>query len=145
MKRLKIALALIFMIMLPAGCGTVNKTYQAKLPEDVRPIFVGTWAGEHVDHDGKLLRAWIQVRSEDGTYTITFVHHTEDGIYSSEQKGKWWVEGDRFHEIAPNEMEEPYAYQFEILSEDEIRFKSMVNDYEFIDRRVQDFRGVSFI
>ena len=145
MKRLEIVLALIFLIMLPAGCGTVHKTYHGDLPEDVRPIFVGTWAGEHVADDGKWLRAWIQERSEDGTYTISFIHHTEDGIYSSEQKGKWWIEGDRFYEIAADEMEEPYVYQFEILSEDEIHFKSMVDDYEFIDRRVEDYRGGSFI
>ena len=145
MEKLKIALALVFMIILQAGCRTVNNAWQGKAPEHIRRIFVGTWEGEYVDHEGNLLRTWIQNRSENGTYTIIFFHHSEKGIYKSRQQGKWWIDGDRFYEIAPDVMDEPDVYQFEILSENEIRFKSIVKDYEFIDRRMQNFRGVTII
>ena len=145
MKKFKIGLAMISMIILHAGCGTVNKAPQGNVPEDVRRIFVGTWEGEHVNHEGKLLRTWIQNRSADGTYTIIFVHHTKKGICKSRQKGIWWIEENRFYEIAPDVMKEPDAYQFEILSENEIRFKSIVKDYEFVDKRVEAFREPTFI
>ncbi len=145
MKRLKIPPALICMIILQIGCGGVHKTYQGSAPEDTRRIFVGTWQGEHMDDEQKLLRTWTQNRAEDGTYTITFFHHTEKGVYRSAQKGKWWIDGDRFYEIAPDVMEEPDVYEFEILNENEIRFKSVVTDYEFIDSRLPDPRDVTFI
>jgi hypothetical protein len=110
-------------------------------------MFVGTWEGEHTDRKGTLLRTWIQNRSEDGTYAIVFFRHTEKGIFKSTQEGKWWLKGDRFHEIAPDLMEKPDVYQFEILNENEIRFRSIIKDYEFIDRRTEsclDRRGVWF-
>ena len=136
MKRLKIA-PLFLMIVLQAGCGTMNNASQRKAPENIRDMFIGTWEGEHMDRGGTLLRTWIQNRSEDGTYAIIFFHHTEKGIHKSTQEGKWWVEGQRFYEIAPDLMEEPDVYQFEILSENEIRFRSVVKDYEFIDKRTE--------
>lgn len=139
MKRLKIV-PLFLMIILQAACGSMNNISQRNVQEDIRHMFVGTWEGKHVDRERKLLRTWIQNRSKDGTYRIIFFHHTEDGVYKSEQKGKWWIEGNRFYEIAPDVMKEPDAYQFEILSENEIRFKSLVNDYEFIDKRTKSFR-----
>lgn len=99
-----------------------------------------------MDHEENSLRTWIQNRSEDGTYTIIFYHHTtEKEIDRSIQKGKWWIDGDRFYEIVPDVMEEPDVYEFEILNENEIRFKSTVKDYEFIDRRTQDFHDAIFI
>jgi len=64
---------------------------------------------------------------------------------TSIEKGKWWIDGNRFYEIAPDVMEEADIYQFEILNEDEIRFKSTVKDYEFIDRRIQDFHDATII
>jgi len=139
-KTYKIALPLILMSILQAGCGTVNTTPQGNTREDTSHIFIGTWEGEHMDHEANLLRTWIQNRSEDGTYTIVFYHHTEKGIYESTQKGKWWIEGNRFYEIAAGVMKEPDVYQFEIVSENEIRFRSIVKDYEFIDKRIKSFR-----
>jgi hypothetical protein len=58
----------------------------------------------------------------------------------STQEGKWWIDGNRFYEIAPNVMEKPDVYQFKILDEDEIHFRSVKDDYEFTDRRIEDFR-----
>ena len=138
-------LALIFLILLQAGCATVNNTSLADVPEDIRRIFIGTWEGEHVDDEGKLLRTWIQNRSADGTYTIIFVHHTERGMFKSKQIGRWWIEGHKFYEVASDATKEPDVYQFEIVSENEIRFKSIVQDYEFIDKRIPAFREPTFI
>ena len=135
------------MIILQAACGSIHNSSQKNAQEDIRHMFVGTWEGKHVDREQKLLRTWIQNRSEDGTYSIIFFHHTEEGIYKSTQKGKWWIEGNRFYEIASDEMKEPDIYQFEILSENEIRFSSILTDYEFIDKRIEsieDHTGVWF-
>ena len=146
MKRIKIV-PLFLVIILQAGCGTMDNSPQNNMLEDKRHVFIGTWEGKHVDRGEKLLRTWIQNRSEDGTYSIIFFHHTEEGIYKSTQKGKWWIEGNRFYEIAPDAMKEPDIYHFEILSENEIRFRSILTDYEFIDKRIesiQDRTGVWF-
>ncbi len=145
MKTFKIALFLVLMTILQTGCGTMNNAPGGNVPEDIRRVFVGMWEGEYVDHEGNLLRTWMQNRSEDGTYTIVFFHHTEEGIYKSTQKGKWWIDRHRFYEIAPDVMEEPEIYRFEILSENEIRFRSIVKDYEFIDRRIQDCHDIETI
>jgi hypothetical protein len=145
MRELKMPLFLICVVILQAGCGAYHGTFHGNVSDDVRRIFIGTWEGSHVDHEGKLLRSWIQRRSEDGTYTITFVHYSKEGIHKSGQTGKWWIDGDRFYEIAPGAMEQPDVYQFEILNENEIRFKSVATDYEFIDRRAEDLGDVTFI
>jgi len=138
-------LFLICVSILQAGCGAYHGTFEGDVSEDVRPMFVGTWKGEHVDHEGNLLRTWIQRRSEDGTYAITFVHYTEKGMRRSGQTGKWWIDGDRFFEIARSVMEQPDVYQFEIVNENQIRFKSIVRDYEFVDRKIQSLQDVTFI
>jgi hypothetical protein len=138
MNRLKI-IPLFLMIILQAGCGTMNNASQGKAPEDIRHMFIGTWEGTHMDREEKIARTWIQNRAADGTYSIIFFHYTEEGIYKSTQKGKWWIKGNRFYEIASDAMEEPDVYQFEILSETEIRFRSVVRDYEFIDKRIKSF------
>ena len=145
MKGLKIALALILMIILQAGCGTVTNTSRSNVPGDMRRIFVGAWEGEYADHEGKLVRTWIQNRFEDGTYKILFIHHSEKGVYKSTQQGKWWIDGDRFFEIAPDVMKEPDVYTFEMLSNDEIHFKRIGRDYEFTDRRIHGFHDVTLI
>jgi hypothetical protein len=44
---------------------------------------------------------------------------------TSIQRGKWWIDGNRFYEIAPDVMEKANIYEFEILNEDEIRFKTI--------------------
>ena len=97
-----------------------------------------------MDQDGKLLRTWIQRRLEDGTYAITFVHYSDEGIHKSRQTGKWWMVGDRFYEIASSATEDPDVYEYEIVNENEIRFKSITGDYEFIDKRTQDMEDVTF-
>ncbi|MDY6954899.1 MAG: hypothetical protein SWE60_25645 [Thermodesulfobacteriota bacterium] len=145
MKALTVSLFLLCTVVIQAGCGPAHFPLHGKASDDVRRLFIGTWEGEHVDDEGNLLRTWIQRRSEDGTYAITFVHHGEEGIRKSRQRGKWWIEGDRFYEIAPSAMEEPDVYQFEILNENEILFKSTRTDYEFIDRRAKGLRDVTFI
>ena len=144
-KAYNIALALVFMVILPTGCQSLNNTYTGNVPEGIRRIFVGIWEGKHADNEGKLVRTWIQRRSEDGTYSIVFFHHKEEGVLRSRQLGRWWIDGDRFYEIAPDVMKKPDIYEFEILSEDAIRFKSIEKDYEFIDRRIKGLRRVKII
>ena len=145
MTKTKIALALALFIVLQSGCSTVKNVSHKNVPEDIRRLFVGTWEGEHADDEGKIVRTWIQSRSADGTYAIVFVHHTETGVHKTRQKGKWWIEGDRFHEIASDVMKKPDVYGFEIVSENEIRFKSIATDYEFTDKRVESLQEPSFI
>lgn len=138
-------LTLMLLFAFLGGCSTVpDKTRQADI-EPVRQQLIGAWEGEYVDSDGKLVRSWIQQRSDDGTYTIVFTHHTEKGAFQSRQTGTWWIEGDRFYEIASDGMKEPDAYQFDILNENEIRFKSLTKAYEFIDRRCLPPKGPTFI
>ena len=67
-----IIVPLFLMIVLQAGCGTMNNASHKNVPEDIRDMFVGTWEGEYMDPAGTLLRTWIQNRSENGTYTIVF-------------------------------------------------------------------------
>jgi hypothetical protein len=66
-------------------------------------------------------------------------------MFKSKQIGRWWIEGNKFYEVASAATKEPDVYQFEIVSENEIRFKSMVQDYEFIDKRIPAFREPTFI
>jgi hypothetical protein len=145
MTKTRIVLALILVMLLQPGCSTTQKSPPKNVPEDIRRMFVGIWEGEYVNNEGRKERTWIQTRSADGTFSIVFVHHTEKGIYKTRGRGKWWLEGDRFYEISPDVMKKPDVYQFEILSEDEIRFKSVEKDYEFIDKRVETFREPAFI
>jgi hypothetical protein len=145
MNKTNIVLALILLMVIQPGCSTIDKSSSKNVPEDIRRIFIGTWEGEYVNHEGRTERTWIQKRSADGTYTIAFCHYSEKGVSKTKQHGKWWLEGDRFYEIAPDVMKKPDVYQFEILSEDEIRFKSVAKDYEFIDKRVETFREPAFI
>ena len=144
-KRFKIALPLLLMSFVHTGCVAIHDSPGGNAPDSTRRIFLGVWEGEHLDREGNLLRKWIQNRLEDGTYTILFFHYTDRGIHKSTQKGKWWIDGDRFYEIAPDVMDEPDVYHFEILGENEIRFKSVTKDYEFIDRRMQDFPDATLL
>ena len=139
MTKTKIVLALILAMVFQAGCSTIDKSSPNDVPKDIRRIFVGTWEGEYVNKQGRTERTWIQKRSADGTYIIDFFHHTERGIYHSRQQGKWWIDGRRFYEIAPKVMKEPDVYQFRIVNKDEVHFKSIKKDYEFTDRRTEDF------
>ena len=68
-KRFKIV-PLFLMIILLAGCGTMDNSPQNNILEDKRHMFIGTWEGKHVDRGGKLLRTWIQNRSENGTESV---------------------------------------------------------------------------
>jgi hypothetical protein len=145
MNKTKIVLALILVLVLHTGCSTIDKRPPRDVPEDIKRIFIGTWEGEHVNSEGRTERTWIQKRSADGTYRIAFVHYTAKGVRKTKRQGKWWLEGDRFHEISPDVMKKPDVYEFEILSEDEIRFKSVVKDYEFSDKRVETSREPAFI
>jgi len=133
--KLGMFLVLVLLYAVSGGCSTAADNTRQVGIEAVRQQFIGAWEGEHVDGEGRLVRSWIQNRSEDGTYAIVFRHHTEKGVFESRQKGKWWIEGNRFYEIAPDVMNEPDVYEFEILNENEIRFKSVTKAYEFVDRR----------
>ena len=137
MIKIKLVLALVLILVLQAGCTTVNNTFSKDVPEDIRRIFVGTWEGQYLDHEGIKVRTWIQNRSADGTYTIDFVHYTEKGVSQTMRKGKWWLKGDRFYEIALDVMEKPDVYEFEIISKNEISFKSVAKIYTFIDKRIE--------
>ena len=145
MNKTNIVLALILLMVIQPGCSTIDKSSPKDVPADIRRIFVGIWEGEYVNHEGRTERTWIQKRSADGTYNIAFVHYTAKGVRKTKGQGKWWLEGDRFYEISPDVMKKPDVYQFEILSEDEIHFKSVAKDYEFIDKRVETFREPAFI
>jgi hypothetical protein len=137
--KAKIVLALILVMLVQSGCSTIDKHPGKEMSEDIRRIFIGTWEGEYINSEGRTERTWIQKRLADGTYSIVFVHYTAKGVVKTKRQGKWWLEGDRFYEVSVEVMKKPDVYQFEILSEDEIRFKSVEKDYEFIDKRVDAF------
>ena len=145
MTKTKIVLALILVMLLQPSCSTTDKSAPKNELEDTRRMFIGIWEGEYVNNEGRTERTWIQKRSADGTYNIAFVHYTAKGVRKTKGQGKWWLEGDRFYETAPDVMKKPDVYQFEIVSEDEIRFKSVGKDYEFVDKRVKTFREPAFI
>lgn len=134
-----------FLFAVCGGCAVLGDKSQRETVETIRQMFVGVWEGEHFDHDGKLVRSWTQNRSDDGTYTIVFVVYTEQGTFKSRQKGKWWIDDDKFYEIASDQMDKPDGYEFEILNGNEIRFKSLTKEYEFIDRRTHNGQAPTFI
>jgi hypothetical protein len=135
---------LLLLMASMGGCTTADRLRPDTTPTSLQS-FIGTWEGEHVDSDGRLVRSWIQKRLEDGTYTIIFKHYTEKGAFTSRQQGKWWVEGDKFYEMATEAMSEPDVYEFTILDENAIHFKSLTKDYEFTDRRHNPAKSHSFI
>jgi hypothetical protein len=137
MIRFNVLLVLVFSLVIYAGCATGTHPVAKDVDEDVKSVFVGTWEGEHLDGKGEKVRSWVQKRAADGTYVIQFVHYKEDGPVHTVRKGKWWLEGDRFYEIAPSIMDEPDVYEFEIIGKDEIRFQSLEEDYSFTDKRVE--------
>jgi len=81
-----------------------------RLSIDIRMI--GNWQGEYIEKDGSL-KSWGQIRNEDGSYRIEFRFVELDGtVYRLEETGKWWVEKNLFHEIAPSQMQQPDVYQY---------------------------------
>ena len=135
MATRKICWALAFMMVFGAGCAMAPGA--SRTTDDLKRLFVGTWEGHHMDRKTKVLRTWIQHRFEDGTYAIVFVHHTDQGVFEKRQEGTWWIKGQRFYEMAPDVMDAPDEYDFEVVSDNEIRFKSTSKDYEFTDKRVK--------
>ena len=143
--RYGVLLSLALLIAVCGGCATLENNSQTAAIENIRQMFVGVWEGEHVDNDGKLVRSWIQNRTDDGVYAIVFIVYTDQGTFKSQQKGKWWIDGDKFYEIDSSLMDKPDIYQFEILNENEIRFKSLTKNYEFIDRKTHKGQPPTFI
>jgi hypothetical protein len=143
--RYIVLISLSLLVATFGSCATLNMNSQRDDVESMRQTFVGLWEGEHVDHQGKLVRSWLQNRTDDGTYTIVFIVYTDQGTFQSKQNGKWWIEGDKFYEIDSNTMDKPDVYRFEILNENEIRFKSLTKEYEFIDRRTHKSQPPTFI
>lgn len=132
-------------LALCAGCASSKSRVHRNMPRDVWRTFVGTWEGDYLNSDGQIVRSWVQHRLHDGTYSIVFVLHTKKALRKFRQKGKWWIEGNKFYEIAPDIMDEPDVYEFDILNHDEIHFRSTTSDYQFIDKRVRGMDGPTFI
>ena len=145
LRKYTLLLILALLVPISGGCATLANHNEKTKHETTRQMFVGVWEGEHIDRDGKLVRSWIQNRSDDGTYMIVFVLYTEQGTFTSRQRGKWWIEGDKFYEIASDIMDKPDIYEFEILNGKEIRFKSLTKEYEFIDRKTHSRQSPAFI
>lgn len=113
---------------------------------NLRDMFVAVWAGERKGKREGIIKKWTQTRNEDGTYELRF-NVFENGVPmdTSLEKGKWWLEGDLFYEIAPLRMSVPDIYKYEIINNDEIKFTRVSRDksgdvkelsYTFIDKKV---------
>ena len=144
MNKVKIVLALVLLIVMQSGCAFMDRASKKNVQKDIKPTFVETWEGQYINHEGRLVRSWVQNRSADGTYTIIFVHYTERGMHKTKREGRWWIRRNKFYEV-DSDAKKPDEYEFEIVSESEIRFKSVQTDYTFIDRRVSACRAPSYI
>lgn len=132
-SKLFMALLLIGTVFMNYSCSTTKKF--AKTDPDI-PAFIGNWIGEsRIDNS---LNTWIQKRFADGTYTILFIQIYDNEVVRNVESGKWWIENGKFYEISSNAMEKPDIYEYKIISNDQISFKSTTVDYQFVDKRIEE-------
>ena len=133
------------LVIFSTGC---VKTYTIPKEATRDSIFVGKWEGQHFNKEGGYWRKWEQTRIVDGTYKLVLIYYDKnDRFLDSElEKGDWWIYDGLYYEISTSRMNEPEAYKYEILSEDQIKFLSVKIDsssdekvgYSFIDTRSKE-------
>ena len=137
MKILKTVLGLLLCVI------SITAVYAKSNNQKTNKIFVGTWSGfEKSQQIQGIETHWIQHRFEDGTYIILFIDIDENGeVHRNVEKGKWWIDKNEFHEKS-NSAKEPDSYTFEIINEQQIRFKALKvrynPDYTFIDVKMEE-------
>lgn len=107
--------------------------------------FVGTWTGfdEGIQIAGTK-RYWVQHRMKNGTFIILFTNIDKEGkVESFAEKGKWWVDGNVFHEKAEG-RNKGESYTFTIENNKKIHFKLIVREdaatdlnYQFTDTKLE--------
>ena len=115
---MRLAIYVLLMIMLTACAGNKEKETSLRSLE-------GSWVGEYLEKDGTLKR-WKQIRRHDGEYVTFFGYKRTNGqIDEFVDSGKWWVEGDLFHEINPKTAAKPFVYRIKFYKSDCIRFEQV--------------------
>ena len=98
--------------------------------------FIGSWAGEK--REKKQLSTWVQRRYADSTYTILFIVIEGKKVIRNAESGKWWIANGKFYELSPSAMNEPDVFDYKILDDNSIYFKSTKSDYNFIDKKLEE-------
>lgn len=105
---------------------------------------VGVWKGEEKDNQEEgMSKSWMMTRKNDGTFILKFKFTINGKTKNTEEKGKWWIEGNKFFEYhETSDLTDVYSYI--IISNDKVKFKAENlslehnnENYEFIDERVK--------
>lgn len=99
--------------------------------------FVGTWKGSDKGTlDNNEINFWEVIRTSDGKFFVKFTTHFKDGtVETSTETGLWIVDENFFYEQREGENEAD-VYTYNIVSNNEIRFKDTISSYQFTDERL---------
>lgn len=144
MKSLKLSLLFAALVISTAGC---IKTYKIPKLATWDSIFVGKWEGQTIKRRGGYSIQYEKTRLTDGTYKLILIYYKQNRFLDSKfEIGEWWVHDGVYYEVLPNMMDEPKAFTFEILSNDQIKYTLVKADasadnkpgYSFIDSRTKE-------
>ena len=144
MKSFKLSLLCAALVIVTTGC---IKTYKVPKLATWDSIFVGKWEGQTIKRRGGYSIQYEKTRLMDGTYKLILIYYKQNRFLDSKfEIGEWWVHDGTYYEILPNMMDEPKAFKFEILSNDQIKYTLSKTDssidhkkgYSFIDSRTKE-------
>ena len=132
---------IIIIAVLVSSCSTLTKTSENKID----PKLVGVWEGSETDQQVKgIKKEWKMTRNEDGTFTLLFKTTNQDEVEEFTESGKWWVQGNKFHELHEDSGKTD-IYNYTVLNNQEIKFEMQKTamefnepNYTFIDKRVNE-------
>ncbi len=139
-KIIYVILSLLIFIQ----CASLKKTsIKSSKQLDVR--LFGSWKGsEQRQLIEGVQSSWIQHRFEDGKFLLLASYIDNGDIIQDAEKGEWWIEDGLFYELHyfSNKTD---VYEFEVLDNNHIKFKSKsmayetnTETYEFIDIRIEE-------
>lgn len=105
--------------------------------EQLKQLFVGTWKGtDHGTLDEDETNVWTVTRTVEGKFIVEFTTYFKNGkIEKSIEKGLWVVDENFFYEQRQGE-DQADVYSYQVLSNDLIRFKDTISNYQFTDERI---------
>ncbi len=152
--RISIVTSLVALAL--AGCASSPGVYLAKPAAPVglehnRGYLAGKWLGEAPVREGGS-KMWLNERSPDGTFVITFRNQSSQGdVEISQEYGVWGLSGDIYFtktmgwlkngEKRPVFGPDSYfddAYVVKSLTASEFIYESVVTDEVFRTRKVPD-------
>lgn len=118
----------IFVFISFQGC-SFNSNHTALLDQSIDNTLVGSWKGMHYNEQYGFLQKWVTRRDNTGEYETSF-KVIKDGqlIQTASEKGKWWVEDNKFHLINSTNMTKPDIYTYKVLSPKKIEFSLISHD-----------------